>query len=509
MSNAVFFLFGGFVAAILVLGLVCFLLRTEGSNGYPGVTQYPLVGALVTLMRVRNNLQAFSMMIVQQHNYKTLCITSPGRRVYVSSTPADVAVILGDVRAFVKGPRFRTIFYDLLGDGIFNADHALWESQRKAASHLFAATRLREFQQDVFERDAEHLLSLLRQKADDTDEPIDLQNLLYALTFDSFCALAFGESFGAVQLTFDHSENAKPPFLHAFDEAVRLVTSRFVTPPPLTALARFLRVGQEGELARHIALIDSVVYGIVDKVLLLSADELESRKDLLGLYAQHARKHDAALLDRQFLRCVVVNFLLAGRDTTASTLTSFFRIMCHHPEHLARIEAEVARGSQRHDFLDACLQETLRLFPPVLNNTKVYVGDTPLTLPSGPTIVKGDIASWRIGGVQRNPQFWSRAQEFVPQRWIEKDATKDAIFAQPSEQHQFFMPAFNGGRRLCLGKSMALIEARTCVCTLVRGGVGFELVDKNDDLANWSAFTSTAVIALKAGLKVRVARRRH
>jgi cytochrome P450 len=510
-----FFLFGCFVSFCVVLVVFCFLGRREGSNGCPGVTEYPLIGSMMSAWQIRKNLQAYSMILVERHKYKTLCITNPWRRVYVTSTPADVQVVLSDVDRFIKGQRFRNVFRDLLGDGIFNADHELWASQRKAASHLFAAARLREFQQHVFVRDAEHLVSLLEQKLGET---IDLQNLLYALTFDSFCTLAFGESLLALQATADHAENAKPPFLSAFDQAVTLTLTRFALPEPVVMFARKHAIGNEAELKKHLDVIDETVFPIVDKVLALSSDELESRKDLLGLYAQYARKaNDRDMLDRQFLRDVVINFLLAGRDTTASTLTSLYRLLCHFPDEQARIDAEVdrTRGSpitfdllKSCEFTDACVHEALRLFPPVLSNTKVYVGKEPFKLPSGPTLVEGDILSWKIGGVQRNPQFWHRANEFVPQRWIEKNGAKDAMFAQAAELHQSFFPAFNGGRRLCLGKSMALIEAKTIVCALSRSRVRFELVDKSDDLADWHAVTPTAVIALQKGLRVRVLARR-
>lgn len=500
-----------FLGIVVVLALIVYFGRTEGVNGFPGVTQYPLVGAALTVDR--DDVQAYSMRLVEHHKFATICLTALGRRVYLSSNVADVERVLSDVEQFVKGERFQMNLNPLLGQGIFNADGALWASQRKAASHMFAASRLREFQQEIFVRDANTLANLLLQKQ---GEVVDLQNLFFALTFDSFCTLAFGETFNTLQQTADAADNRKPDFLHAFDVVVATLTRRFATPPLFWKTQAALGIGPEASLARYMGVIDGIVFGIVDKVLLLSADELESRRDLLALYAQYARKTgDASMLDRKFLRDVVTNFILAGRDTTASTLSSLMRVLGHHAADRDQLEVEIdgARGQLSFDalkdlpFTEACLFETLRMFPPVLSDSKVYIGAKPVKLPSGPLLVTGDLVTYKIGGVQRNPAYWSEPNDFRPRRWIDKDASKDVIFSKPVEQHQFYFLAFHAGRRICLGKQMALVEAKTCVVSLVRAGLRFELVDRDDDLRNWSAFTPTAVVALKRGLKVRVSKR--
>lgn len=95
----------------------------------------------------------------------------------------------------------------------------------------------------------------------------------------------------------------------------------------------------------------------------------------------------------QVLRDHVVNFIIAGRDTTAITLTWFTFNMCKHPEVAEKIYQEITRVEQdessehsaglledpverfgelltfynvgKLQYLHAALSETLRLFPPV------------------------------------------------------------------------------------------------------------------------------------------------
>ncbi len=50
------------------------------------------------------------------------------------------------------------------------------------------------------------------------------------------------------------------------------------------------------------------------------------RNDLLSLYIQNTDESDL------YLRDVMMNFLLAGRDTTGQTLTWFFHILSQYPD---------------------------------------------------------------------------------------------------------------------------------------------------------------------------------
>ena len=69
------------------------------------------------------------------------CITIPGDPLIVATVDPAVVdhILVKKFPNYEKGPHWRTIFNDLLGTGIFNADGAGWKKQRKVASHEFAA----------------------------------------------------------------------------------------------------------------------------------------------------------------------------------------------------------------------------------------------------------------------------------------------------------------------------------------------------------------------------------
>ena len=91
----------------------------------------------------------------------------------------------------------------------------------------------------------------------------------------------------------------------------------------------------------------------------------------------------------KFLRDIVVNFMIAGRDTSATTLSWFFHLLSKNPEAEKRILEEIHEVVKENEcasleesislfceslvhtvldkmhYLHAALTETLRLYPPV------------------------------------------------------------------------------------------------------------------------------------------------
>lgn len=89
--------------------------------------------------------------------------------------------------------------------------------------------------------------------------------------------------------------------------------------------------------------------------------------------------------DPKYLRDIILCFIIAGKDTTATTLSWFLYMMCKHPHVQEKIAQEirevttVADGSsidelvariteenlEKMQYLHAALSETLRLYPAV------------------------------------------------------------------------------------------------------------------------------------------------
>ena len=161
-------------------------------------------------------------------------------------------------------------------------------------------------------------------------KPFDLQMVMAAFTFDTICEIAFGHHPGALKEALN---GRKLPFLHAFDEAQQSLSYRIPLPDPLWMFMRRFNLGWEGSLKGHIKLLNDYVAKIVkQRKAEIAASNLDANdvgdSDLLTLFILHAKKtKDESLESEDYLRDVVLNFMIAGRDTTSFTLTNALKLL--------------------------------------------------------------------------------------------------------------------------------------------------------------------------------------
>jgi cytochrome P450 len=234
-----------------------------------------------------------------------------------------------------------------------------------------------------------------------------------------------------------------------------------------------------------IKIIDDFVSTFIDKALALSPEELEKKTShdegytFLHAIAAYTR-------DRKVLRDQLVSVLLAGRDTTACTLTWVIYHLSIDPTITAKFRQEILQtvGTDRQPtyddlknmkYLQHILNETLRLYPVVPYNVRMALKDTTLPTGGGPdgTEPIGILAGTPIGYstlvMQRRTDLYPPPSpsfpppsEFAPDRWNSW-----------TPKSWTYVP-FNGGPRICIGQQFALTEMGY---TLVRLFQRFETVE--------------------------------
>ncbi|MFF1547687.1 cytochrome P450 [Streptomyces sp. NPDC058291] len=196
----------------------------------------------------------------------------------------------------------------------------------------------------------------------------------------------------------------------------------------------------------------------------------------------------------------LVTLMLAGVETTALALAWTLYETARHPEVRDRLEEEADRspGLDRPTpaDLDAltytgrCVDEALRLHPPVWQFPRQTIGDDVL---AGRRVPAGTPVLISVYAAHRNPEQWADPESFDPERFgPEACAERDRSAYVP----------FGGGRRQCIGKRMGLGLLRQAVAT-VHGRFRLTLVD--------DAPRSGAYITLfpKEGIRVTAQERRR
>jgi fatty acid omega-hydroxylase len=146
--------------------------------------------------------------------------------------------------------------------------------------------------------------------------------------------LGFGVELNAI------SSKERVPFAVAFDEAQKNTFLRFVNPlwPVTERIASFFTPWKNG-MDNHLKVVDSFARDVTEKRR-VQLEAGEDHKDLLSRF-MNARNNKGELLNNDELRDIVLNFIIAGRDTTAQALSWTFYMLMSHPRVEEKLLAEI------------------------------------------------------------------------------------------------------------------------------------------------------------------------
>ncbi|KAI9669166.1 MAG: hypothetical protein M1829_005167 [Trizodia sp. TS-e1964] len=408
-----------------------------------------------------------------------------GRHGFTTIDPKNVQAILAtQFDHFGLGSMRRSNFFPLLGNGIFTSDGKSWEHSRALLRPQFAREQVSDL--ELEERHSKNLMRAIPIGKDGWTDSIDLQPLFFRLTLDSATEFLFGESVdsqlaalpGYKSKTNAHVARDEKVFAKAFDFAQQMLAKR----------GRFRRFhwmigGKDFKAAckQSHEFIDSFVTAALNK----DRQETELEKGgskgkyhFLDGLVEHTR-------DPVELRSQLLNILLAGRDTTASLLGWIFYTLARHPTVYEKLRATIIEAFGTFDsgkeitfstikscqYLQYCVNETLRLYPIVPLNSRQAKRDTTLPRGGGPDglspvfVSKGTIINYFVYNIHRRKDIWGEdADDFKPERWEGRKIGWE------------YLP-FNGGPRICIGQQFAITEASYMTIRLLQR---FDKIENTD-----------------------------
>jgi cytochrome P450 len=210
-------------------------------------------------------------------------------------------------------------------------------------------------------------------------------------------------------------------------------------PPPPEWLEQVLeRVGPFVGFLRLQREADAMIFELIEE----RRAEAAQRDDVLSMLLA-ARHEDGSPMSEQELRDELMTLLVAGHETTASTLAWAFERLARSPRVLDTLRAEIGAGNG-NGYLTATIQETLRRRP-VLPNVAPRLVMTPVEV-GGWTYPPGVCLVCNAYLVHHDPEIYPDPYAFRPERFLEE---------QPGT---YTWIPFGGGRRRCLGASFAMLE---------------------------------------------------
>ncbi|MFD8481437.1 cytochrome P450 [Kitasatospora sp. NPDC059673] len=416
----------------------------------PGPAGLPLIGSLLDLKR--NPLATYVAAQRDHGDVVRIQAGPPGLRgeFYLVTSPEGAQQVLATEAAnFRKDNVFYGEIRASFGNGLLTSQDEDYLRQRRLVQPLFTRRRVDRYA-DAIGIEAE---SLVRRWAAAPGATVDAADEMSRFALRTVARILFGQDV----------EQAVETVHHAFPILGAFVRDRGFAP---------VRLPREWPLPGHRRALEAerALYAVCDGIIARRAAEGDTEErdgeDLLGLLAK-ARDEDGNQLDATELREQVLIFLLAGHETTATSLTFALHLLGKHPQQqrLAHQEAAELLADGRRPtaadytqlpYMTRALKEAMRLYP------------------AAPSVGRRAVKSAVVGGVEipagadvliapyvthRHPGHWEDPERFDPDRFTpEREAAR----------HRYAWYPFGGGPRACIGQHFSMLESVLALAVLLR-----------------------------------------
>ncbi|KAF3004318.1 hypothetical protein E8E13_009274 [Curvularia kusanoi] len=412
-------------------------------------------------LSARASILAYHRKVLQGQTHKWVHDLHKRYGPVVRIAPNELSFNEADVWKDVYGHRASSfqkafVFYgpDIHGNppGILRADNASHARQRKMVSHAFSDKALRS-QEQMLKGYAGLLIQKLRDVAA-SNSPANIVEWYNFTTFDIMADLTFGEPLH--QLT----DSSYHPWVKAiFSHLKALSISRVCRAWP--GLTRVLRALIPKDIKQKQKQHLAFAAGMIDRRMELKTEQ----PDIWNLIARHSEE-DGGLAPSE-MHSNGALFMLAGTETTATQLSGLTYILLRNPDRMKRLVAELRSSFSSFEdmtmtnlsqleYLGACIDEGLRLYPPV------PVG-IPREVPEGGASVCGQ---WVPGGatvyaVHHSSENFTDPDSFIPERFLPEGKEKYGGDRREA------LNAFSHGPRNCVGKNLAYHEMRLILASVL------------------------------------------
>ncbi|PCD22091.1 hypothetical protein AU210_015891 [Fusarium oxysporum f. sp. radicis-cucumerinum] len=370
----------------------------------------------------------------------------------------------------VKGP-----WYNIEQPAIslhMSRDKEAHSRRRKAWDRAFNAKALYNYEPRV----AEYASQLLNRLEETRGMPFNISKWFGFYSFDVMGDLAFGKSFGML------TEGVEHPFMSLVHTHMAMAGtfSHLVWMFPLFRAIPF-------------ANCDDVDFQrwLVKQLRHREQNQPDVPDVFSWLLSEYESLEKPSKQDRMNLEADMQLIAVAGSDTTSATLSCLFFLLVTNKVTYDNLQNEIDEffltySQPNHSrlsklkYLQACINEALRLFPPVPSGLQLMTPRQGLQV--GEIFIPGNtIVTVPSYTMFRDERFFPSPNDFIPERWTTRpELVKDASIFAP----------FSVGRYACVGKQLGLMEVRYVTC-LVLHRFTAELA------GNKSASTSTFLAGLK------------
>ncbi len=399
-------------------------------------------GRLLAIIKfIRNPLEGFNANVynkgITQHGLLSV------KMHVVTNSKAANTILKKKAVNFRKSELNQRIMEPATKQGLIVVHGEQWKAQRRTIAPIF--------QQKHLKTQSLHISEALKEFIGNMGEnnELDLATAMTKLTFNVLAKTLLGDPKGV-----DREKLGRAAYT-AVSEAGTLRIDDFLPRPKW--LPRLL------SLKGYLAL--KTMRTAADQ-LLLERKEQREVDDLVGLLSHSVDPRTKRSLTLKEQRDNLIGFFIVGHETSALALTWALYLIGSHPGTQQRILDEIQDVLGDEDvkfehisqlkFVNAVLNESLRLFPPIPIVGREAIVDTQVL----DTVVRKDaIVVIPLYVMHRSSVYWDNPNSFDPDRFLRQPKLgRNALQFKP----------FGDGPRVCIGASLAIIEAVMAIVTIVR-----------------------------------------
>ncbi len=378
--------------------------------------------------------------------------------------------------------------------GLFMAEGQDWQNQRRMVMASFSPGNVRRYFPSLLK--VTQRLHGRWNKAADEGTVIDLQADLMRFTVDAVSGLAFGKDIN----TLESQEEVIQQHLDKIFPALYRRTNALIP------YWRYIKLPVDRALDRSVEVVNQSITEFLSQArerLRQDPSLRESPNNLLEAMIVAADQEGSGVDDDNVV-ANVFTLLLAGEDTTATSLSWMIYLLSRNPEAMGRAREEARRVAgdlaeftpekmANLSYIEACAHEAMRLKPVGPFNVLEAKRDTVI---NDVAVPKGTMVMCVLRHDVLSERYFTNAREFNPQRWLDSDAVGATSAKRVS------MP-FGAGPRVCPGRYLALLEIKLAMAMFLNE---FDIVSV-DTPDGGEAQELMSFTMVPVGLTMRIKRR--
>lgn len=386
--------------------------------------------------------------------------------------PDEIEAIISSTQHITKSPVYNFLS-DWLRDGLLLSTGTKWQKRRKILTPAFHFNILKQFCV-ILEENSQRFTENLK---DTEGKSINVVPAISEYTLHSICETAM-----RTQLGSETSEAGR-----SYKNAICELGNQFVhrlarLPLHNNFIYNLYTLGKQN---KHLNIVHSFTKKVIkDRRQYIRGnggnnfdDEKDTQADEHSIYFNKKKTamldlllkaERDGLIDEIGVQEEIDTFMFEGHDTTATGLTYCIMLIANHKsiqdkiiEELDEIFGESTRAADIEDlskmrYLERCIKESLRLYPPVPSMGRILSEEINL---NGYTVPAGTYCHIQIFDLHRREDLFKDPLVFDPDRFLPHNT---------EGRHPYAYIPFSAGPRNCIGQKFAILEMKSLLSAVLR-----------------------------------------